>query len=53
MSNFIQTNTIKEKLQCPKCDEVFFIFKHKSWNHLCRCCGWNGSFFYPDVEGET
>jgi len=54
MSDFIQTNTIRERLQCPDCKNIFYIFKHKkrSSNVSCPCCGWNHSFIYPDIEGE-
>lgn len=52
MSDFIQTNTVRERLQCPKCKGIFHIFRHKPNELICRCCGWDGSFHYPDIEGE-
>lgn len=54
MSKFIQTNTVRDKLCCPKCDKIFFIFRHKPRKGVvCPECGWDHSFHYPDEEGEN
>ena len=52
MSKFIQTNTIKDKLGCPKCMKQFFVLRHKTQDIVCPECGWDGSFDYPDEQGK-
>ena len=52
MSKFIQTNTLRDKLKCPKCSTIFYKFRHKAQDVVCRCCGWDGNFHYLDEEGE-
>jgi len=51
MSKFIQTNTIKERLKCPKCHTIMYREKHKAQDAVCKVCGWAHSFKYID-EGE-
>lgn len=51
MSKFIQTNTVKERLQCPRCDRIMYKDKHKAQDVVCPVCGWNHSFKYIN-EGE-
>jgi predicted RNA-binding Zn-ribbon protein involved in translation (DUF1610 family) len=48
MSKFIQTNTIKDRLKCPKssCGVEFYKIRHKAENVVCPNCGWDGSFDY-------
>ncbi len=43
-----QANTVKEKLECPKCKNTFMVLKHnkKNRNESCPGCGWDGSFNY-------
>jgi len=52
MSKFIQTNTRKERLQCPKCRNIMYKIVKDPQDVVCRVCGWDGSFIYPDIEGE-
>lgn len=54
MSGFIQTNTIKDRLCCPKCEEIFYVFRHalNPKRVACPCCCWDGGFHYPDEEGS-
>ena len=51
MSNFIQTNTKRERIECPKCHTIQTIEKHKPQHVVCKKCGWANSFNYID-EGE-
>lgn len=50
MSDFIQTNTIRDNLRCPKCEKEFSIFRHKAKKIVCPVCSWDQSFHYPDFE---
>lgn len=52
MSKFRKTNTVKDNIQCPKCDNIFFIFRHKPKKVLCPKCSWDHSFHYLDAEGN-
>lgn len=50
MSDFIQTNIIKERLQCPRCDNIMYKERHKAQDVVCPSCGWDHSFNYIDEE---
>lgn len=50
MGKFIQTNTPRDKLECPSCLYQFYIFRHKKKHIVCPKCEWDHSFNYPDEE---
>jgi predicted RNA-binding Zn-ribbon protein involved in translation (DUF1610 family) len=52
MSKFIQTNTVKDRIQCPKCSTILFKIRKKPQDVVCPDCGWDGSFHYIDKETE-
>jgi DNA-directed RNA polymerase subunit RPC12/RpoP len=52
MSKFIQTNIVRDRLQCPKCSTIFYKLRHKAQDVVCPTCGWDSSFNYIDEQGE-